>query len=355
MRTQEVPPVLSDISDNVRTNYVAFASFVILVWDHMDTFADEVEYIWKGNKSLFQYLFLFNRYFTPLGFIINLYAYLSPIWTFERCSHFVRYEGFTFAIAIEVVGVMMLLRINAIYPHHKWLSRGLAFYLLLETVMIVWLISGGQAVIHNSNSGVHACTMICDPSVVASALAWMPLLYDTMVFGLTLYRTVPLIRRDETTFIVKRLLEDGILYYSVIFSVTMVLTLMIVTAPPGTRYIAAQTEQLITVAMMSRITIHLKKAANHSVNDATTLSHSVIFNHETPHRQSISLQLFDDPFSTSRPKISQLSADTTPPPLTGPSSTDDMAGPASFRGHHDLIHKPPSLISPSKTSYIEVV
>lgn len=112
--------------------YVGFASFVILVWDHIDTFADEVsfskampmacpylhelsqvEYIWRGKRkgickwfpmhyhssvwyihsmsSTVTYLFLFvrpckisksirfdhspqNRYFTPLGFIINLYG-----------------------------------------------------------------------------------------------------------------------------------------------------------------------------------------------------------------------------------------------------------------------------------------
>jgi hypothetical protein len=46
-----------------------------------------------------------------------------------------------------------------------------------------------------------------------SASAWMPLLYDTIIFGLTLYRTVPPIRREEASYIIKRLLEDGILYF----------------------------------------------------------------------------------------------------------------------------------------------
>ena len=115
--------------------YVGFASFVILIWDHIDTFPDEVrfstvasmthfhlpwrgisqvEYIWKRKKGIckcgvhyilvrcltvfklqsstffslwvdaeissFQVyaftipLFTQNRYFTPLGFIINLYG-----------------------------------------------------------------------------------------------------------------------------------------------------------------------------------------------------------------------------------------------------------------------------------------
>jgi hypothetical protein len=86
----------------------------------------------------------------------------------------------------------------------------------------------------------QACSMIFDPSMyvyfnnstyhkktfltcsalnclhrsgVASASAWIPLLYDTLIFGLTLYRTVPPIRREEASYIIKRLLEDGILYY----------------------------------------------------------------------------------------------------------------------------------------------
>ena len=50
-------------------------------------------------------------------------------------------------------------------------------------------------------------------SGVASASAWIPLLYDTIIFGLTLYRTIPPIRRAEASYIIKRLLEDGILYY----------------------------------------------------------------------------------------------------------------------------------------------
>lgn len=50
-------------------------------------------------------------------------------------------------------------------------------------------------------------------SAAASSSAWLPLLYDTVIFGLTLYRTVPPIRREEASYIIKRLLEDGLLYY----------------------------------------------------------------------------------------------------------------------------------------------
>ncbi|KAJ7210673.1 hypothetical protein B0H12DRAFT_1242672 [Mycena haematopus] len=276
---QTSPPVLDDVSDTIRTNFVAFASLTILVWDHVITFSDEVEYIWKGKKGPIIYLFIFNRYFTPLGFVVNLFAYLSPTWTFERfvisvaaphqvsnlplrCARFVRYEGCTVAIAVEGVGLMMLLRINALYPRQRWISVLLSLMLIVETGINAWLISRGEPVLHSKASGVHACSMVFDPAIshAASASAWYPLLYDSIVFALTVNRTLPSIRKKQAGFIVKRLLEDGLLYYSVIFSITFVLTFMIVAAPPGTKNICAQMEQLITVAMMSRITLSLKKA-----------------------------------------------------------------------------------------------
>ncbi|KAF8959124.1 hypothetical protein BDZ97DRAFT_1761624 [Flammula alnicola] len=252
--------------------YVGFASFIVLIWDHIDTFTDEVELIWKGKrKGLYSYQ---NRYFTPLGFIINLYV----------------------AIAVEVVGLMMLLRINALYPHQKWITRGLGALLIFETVVNAWLISRGEPVAHNPNSGIHACSMVFDPAIsgAASASAWIPLLYDTIIFGLTLYRTVPPIRREEASYIIKRLLEDGLLYYSVIFSVTLVLTIMIVAAPPGTKNIAAQITLINPrsrwkVAMMSRITLNLKKAGERLNNDCLSSPKSLLFDRRKRRRRPSSM------------------------------------------------------------------
>ncbi|KAG2123715.1 hypothetical protein BD769DRAFT_904464 [Suillus cothurnatus] len=64
-----------------QTIYVGFVGFTILVWDHLVTSGDEIEVIWKGRKGILVYLFLLNRYLTPLGFIINLVAYNLPSWS----------------------------------------------------------------------------------------------------------------------------------------------------------------------------------------------------------------------------------------------------------------------------------
>ncbi|TFK39075.1 hypothetical protein BDQ12DRAFT_722916 [Crucibulum laeve] len=281
MGSQALPGVIEDVSEMYRTTYMGFASFTILIWDHVDTFADEVELIWQGKKGPIVYLFLINRYVTPLGFMVNLFAYLSPVWTPERCRHFIRFEGSMTVIGINIVGMlfvygdissayppssgmMMLLRIYALYYRQRAIIFGVAVLLLIQFTMNAWLLTRGEAVVHNPASGVHACTMIFDPSIsaIASSSAWLPLLYDTVVFSLTLYRTYPYIRRKSASYVMKRLLEDGLIYYSAIFTVTAVLTLMIIFAPPGLKNITAQLELLLTVAMMSRITLNLKKSVH---------------------------------------------------------------------------------------------
>ncbi|KAJ6511898.1 hypothetical protein C8R47DRAFT_1207254 [Mycena vitilis] len=274
-----------DVAETVRTNYVGFVAFTILIWDHIDTFPAEVEYIWKGRKGLIVYLFLLNRYLTPLGFIVNLFAYLSPVWTPEclkiifrfRCAHFVRYEGSMTLIGIHVVGMMMFLRIRALYWTNRVVVGGVFSLLLVSLGISAWLLTHGQPVTHVS--GVRACTMIfpLNLSPIASSSAWLPLLYDSVVVVLTLVKALPLPRINSGTHVMKRLLEDGLMYYVAIFSVNLVLTIMIIAAPLGLKNIAAQLELIITVTMMSRITLNLKKCAQKKLESTVLRDPELVF------------------------------------------------------------------------------
>ena len=42
------------------------AGYVILLYDHLLTLGDEVEYVWKARGTIPKYLFLINRYTVPL-------------------------------------------------------------------------------------------------------------------------------------------------------------------------------------------------------------------------------------------------------------------------------------------------
>ncbi|KIL67720.1 hypothetical protein M378DRAFT_121757 [Amanita muscaria Koide BX008] len=234
-----------------------------MLWDHIDTFVSEVELIWKRDKTLGAWLFLLNRYLIPLGFIVNLFAYLYN-WDPQRCQRFVYYEGAMTIIGVSIAEIMMFLRIRCLYYTRKGIHYGLGILFLIQNVVNVWLLTKGEPVPHASDR-VKACSMIFPDglSKAATASAWLPLLYDTVVFLLTLNRVLPSKERITVSVLKRRLYEDGIIYYSAIFVVTLVLAIMIATAPDGVKNISAQYVFCISyqrVTMMSRITLNLKKA-----------------------------------------------------------------------------------------------
>ncbi|PIL22618.1 hypothetical protein GSI_15308 [Ganoderma sinense ZZ0214-1] len=257
--------IIQEVAELRITAYVGLASYTVLVYDHLLTLDDEIKYIWKKKKgSPLIWLFFLNRYMTPLAFIGNLCAYLSGTFTYEKCTHYVRYEGATTMIGINIASLMMLLRIYAMYETQKFIVAFVAIIFCLEFGTNAWLLSHGIAVHHSPQ--VKACSMIFDssrlPGVAASATAWTVLVYDTIVLLLTIFKTYSSLRYKTVAGTMRTLLKEGVAYYSVIFSVTLVLTLMIAFAPPGIQNLCAQMEYLLTVTMMSRITLHLKRAAH---------------------------------------------------------------------------------------------
>jgi len=81
------------------------------------------------------------------------------------------------AIGIEIVGFMMFIRVWAMYRDQR-AAVALAVILLLAWIGITaWLLSGAGAVSHPDR--VHSCTMVFNSNKLASASAWLPLMYDT--------------------------------------------------------------------------------------------------------------------------------------------------------------------------------
>ncbi|KAH9172654.1 hypothetical protein EDB89DRAFT_878004 [Lactarius sanguifluus] len=265
MPTFEIDPtnydaVREDYRDSILTKYLGMASFTILVWDHIITFHDEVELIWKGGKGAVVYLFFLNRYIIPLSFIVNLCAYFGLIGS-DSCPHFVRFEGSMTMCGISIVALMLFLRIRALYARQLVVQAIVISILLTFIGVNSWLLTHGIPVSH---ALATSCTMIIDPDVpawIASSTAWLPLLYDTVVVSLTLYRTGGTLysASKSTGEIFRVMLREGLLYYSAICTVTLAFTIMIISADPSVRNITAQLELCLTVAMMSRITLHLKR------------------------------------------------------------------------------------------------
>ncbi|KAH7102033.1 hypothetical protein BKA62DRAFT_152429 [Auriculariales sp. MPI-PUGE-AT-0066] len=261
----------AEARDLFATNAIGLVSFTILVWDHLLTFSDEVRVIWRRPKGarpgLLIYLFIIVSSIAPFGFTVQLCSFLLPpsIWTPEICARYVVFEGCMTVTGLGLVALMMMLRVYALYGQDKRILAFLASLFVFQFTVQGWLLAHAMPVPHSKGITPAGCSMLFRPEVGywATASAWFPIVYDSVVFALTLYKTFSSLRRRRNRpthgdFIMWMLLRDGALYFLIILMSNIPLVIMIASAPPGIRNIAAQWAFLITVMIMCRITLSLR-------------------------------------------------------------------------------------------------
>jgi len=257
-----------EVQELVTTNYIGIAGLVILLYDHLITFDDEVKYVWCSNKKPMIWLFLINRYLTPLAFGVNINAYTSSAWSDAACGRFVVYEGIMGFVGVAIASLMMAFRVVAVYYGNRYVLALISFLYLAMVGINAWLLTTTGPVIH---PGIHGCSMLFGQGNHhiggwVSATAWTPLIYDTTVVILIVLRTQYIVRAKIAGKVVTVLIRDGLLYFSVIVVVNLVLAVMIVRAADGIKNICAQFQLLMTVTMMSRITLNLRKNMDVSIS-----------------------------------------------------------------------------------------
>ncbi|KAG1869027.1 hypothetical protein DFJ58DRAFT_911364 [Suillus subalutaceus] len=184
------------------------------------TFADEVALIWCKHKDLIR------SSWVPLsaGFVVNMVA-LTPlkgcgfrpkmtgIILLLRCRNFVRYQGVMAIIGVSIAELMMLMRVHALYRDRRLVA------VVPGLLLLVWI-----AVISRNYNGSSYSTNTLEIhdfppyEVIVLALsatrAWLPLAYDTAIFILTLWHTLPSHHRNGVVgHILQTFQSDGTLYY----------------------------------------------------------------------------------------------------------------------------------------------
>jgi len=68
MDSEALPVIIEHIQ---ASRYVSAAGLVVLLYDHLLTFDQELQLIWRAKTTLPKLLFLFNRYTVPIAMIIR--------------------------------------------------------------------------------------------------------------------------------------------------------------------------------------------------------------------------------------------------------------------------------------------
>lgn len=237
----------------------------ILLYEYLLTWADELEYAWKGKKGFVFYLFLMNRYFPMAFVIITLFAYFSPLWTQQICDRFVIVEWLQALLIALPAEMILLLRLNALLNGNKLLVGVLLAIMLGQTVTVVAAMSvrGDNAamVIPDIDLDVfHVCVLFSNPKMDTAYLA-LSIAFDSIVFILTLVLTVREYR-VRRSILLRTIQRDGTLYFCLILSGNIMWMLLVSFARPTLKFMNAQPSMVLTSVMINRLTLSLRRVGH---------------------------------------------------------------------------------------------
>lgn len=246
--------------DTTVSIYCEIASLTFLLFDHVITLDQEVERIWKSPWSLPKLLFLFNRYTGPISLLVNttIFTNAPPDSVCERWIHF---EGAAGIIAKAAAEMVMIFRLYALYRGSKIMLALLVAGSVCNITTMSTLMQLGLEriqIYERPGSWYKGCHPVGLPP-------WFwgyyisPLIFETILLGLTMYKTFGHIRSKVThTPVIKLFFRDGVAYFSMMFCTLLSNALIWLLAPPGLLESGIGFAIAVPTVMASRILLNLR-------------------------------------------------------------------------------------------------
>ncbi|KDQ60383.1 hypothetical protein JAAARDRAFT_32780 [Jaapia argillacea MUCL 33604] len=206
----------SDATNVFIHNYLSFVAISILYYDHLLTFGQEVNQIWREKTSRSFWFFL-NRYLAFFGNIVVSTVGNQDL-SDERCKQYALFRQFLLVANQVIVCIILTLRTFALYHRDLRILFLMVGVGALLFAVACWSLVGQQS----SPADVSGCHISdTDTTGIHIAAAWEALIaYDALVFILTVLKTyhrgyryrAPGAKID----LVGIMLRDGAIYFAVI-------------------------------------------------------------------------------------------------------------------------------------------
>ncbi|KAI0647196.1 hypothetical protein C8Q79DRAFT_1009322 [Trametes meyenii] len=226
-------PAVVMLSSIRLNNSLAVASVAMLYYDYCLTFSMEVERFWRSARlSPVSILFVLNRYLGLLGPVPVLVEYL---WNLSPQ----RYHQYYAVISQVIVGVILIMRTYAFYDRNKRLLTALLgfgatltiFTILMTTRLKTW--PTGTPHEKSDSIDIGACDLsLTVQQGLRPAIGWICMLaVDTVIFMLTLFKTIRMRETFRQHSLLQVLFRDGSIYYGilVIANIVNILTFLMPT------------------------------------------------------------------------------------------------------------------------------
>lgn len=234
------------------------ASFVVLVWDWLISIDDEVEWIWKRRRNMFTVLWLVIRYLPILLFPVPILMAFQTDWARRTCERLAFMPTLLVCTGMLYAHSIFLLRTWALYNRSSRVLLILSCALGIEALFLFLCLIDQHVVIPPPG---HGC-LPGSPRLAFGVMAWVsPLLFDTLVFALTLTKTLRFVRDEgSNSSLFYIFLRDGVVYYAVMFLCYLITICTYFIAPPILKDMNASISVGLTLVMTARLLLSMRKA-----------------------------------------------------------------------------------------------
>ncbi|TCD67613.1 hypothetical protein EIP91_012178 [Steccherinum ochraceum] len=247
----------------VMVQVMTLVGFVALVYDHLLTFADEIDYIWRARAGLVSLLFLLNRYLVPLVLAVDIYELFAlPDGAAAFCKAWTAAQSLFTVASFLSIHTIVALRVHALYNGTRWIKFFLWIVgVLYATSSITIIVVAGVQLIPHIEPPHHGCVGAI-PTYLWTA--WLPsVIFESILFGLTVNVMIIQDRRRSFNTLTLILYRDGMLYFVAVASCSLFSLLVWAFADPTLLGLARYFALALVNLASSRLVLNLKSYAGH--------------------------------------------------------------------------------------------
>ncbi|KDQ55918.1 hypothetical protein JAAARDRAFT_36689 [Jaapia argillacea MUCL 33604] len=227
---------------------------MIAIYDHITTFDQEFELVWRKSWSISKLLFLLASVF------------LSDVSTAEVSKNLITFQGTASTGVVFLVQILMQFRIYAMYNRATWVVAFMVTCFVVEvaaiTTFLVYEFSDMQVTVEPA-PGVRFCTITSVPTFIFGIwIAFMA--FEFVLFSLALYKSAIRLRNVPQGWsgvnLLDVLLRDSILYFFVTFAAYCTNAIVWFALPPGWIEITEAFGLSLTCIMGTHLLLNLRGA-----------------------------------------------------------------------------------------------
>ncbi|EJC98748.1 uncharacterized protein FOMMEDRAFT_170954 [Fomitiporia mediterranea MF3/22] len=323
--TTDVPALINSLQGLRLASYVDTASFVILVYDYLLTFEDELVLIWDSTWSLAKGLFLATRYLPFIDLSITTTRHFKARMSPEECLRNYRAGGLLIDVGICAAELILVLRTWAIWGQTKKITITLLIWIFvnLTSDLVIVVLYFSSVTFTPLPEGLSGCLISTGNSLLVGT--WILLMiFEAGILALMVLKGVQMYRgsvdkQHRKTELYKAVFRNGAIFYVYIFTLSVANVIVISRLPRDLSTLLASVERVMHAILTERLLLTLRRIGHEQEEKNDDSLNSIQF--QKLKKRAVDSEAGTSTFLTTNPNA-QWSG---PEPSTSTSSTSTRA------------------------------